>query len=154
VLRGFGKQLGSSKKEIMALSKDLVINQPTGVAMEASRLAREVSDAIKESREAIRAALRDMGAASDISEASGPTRAQSAPTGRPSALMAASLGWGMKLAASSWAQRPLPARPAVSGVDPPPSGRQRRDRRHLGGRQPTPRPPRRGLPRIPCQGPR
>jgi hypothetical protein len=119
VLRGFGKQLGSSKKEIMALSKDLVINQPTGVAMEASRLAGEACDTIKESREAIRAALRDMGAASDISEASGPTRAQSAPTGRLSALMAASQGWGMKLAVSSWAQRPPLARPAVSGVDPP-----------------------------------
>jgi hypothetical protein len=76
ILRGFGKQLGNSKKEIMAIGKDLMINQPTGVAMEASRFAGEACDAIKASREAIRAALRELGAASDISEASGPTRAQ------------------------------------------------------------------------------
>jgi hypothetical protein len=41
--------------------------------MEASRLAGEACDAIKASREAIRAALRELGAASDISEASGPS---------------------------------------------------------------------------------
>ncbi len=39
VLRGFGKQLGSSKKEIMALSKDLAVGQSASVAMEATRLA-------------------------------------------------------------------------------------------------------------------
>ncbi len=39
VLRGFGKQLGSSKKEIMALSKNLVVGQPASVATEATRLA-------------------------------------------------------------------------------------------------------------------
>ncbi len=83
ILRGFGKQLGNSKKEIMATGKDLVINQPTGVAMEASRLAGEACDAIKASQEAIRAALRELGAASDISEASGPTRAQWPPSARP-----------------------------------------------------------------------
>ncbi len=76
VLRGFGKQLGSSRKEIMALSKDLVVGQPASVATEATRLASEACDAIKTSRESIRAALREMGAASDISEASGPTRAR------------------------------------------------------------------------------
>jgi hypothetical protein len=119
VLRGFGNQLGSSKKEIMTLSKDLVINQPTGVAMEASRLAGETCDAIKESRKAIRAALRDMGAASDISEASRPTRAQPAPVARPPALMLAGLGWGTRQAGSSWVQRPPPTRPAVGEVDPP-----------------------------------
>ncbi len=75
VLRGFGKQLGSSKKEIMALSKDLAVGQPADVAMEATRLASEACDAIKISRESIRAALREMGSASDISEASGPVRA-------------------------------------------------------------------------------
>jgi hypothetical protein len=47
VLRGFGKQLGSSKKEIMALSKDLAVGQPADVAMEATRLAGEACDAIK-----------------------------------------------------------------------------------------------------------
>ncbi len=43
ILRGFGKQLGSSKKEIMAVSKD---HQPADVAMEATRLAGETCDAI------------------------------------------------------------------------------------------------------------
>jgi hypothetical protein len=83
VLRGFGKQLGSSKKEIMALSKDLAIGQPADVAMEATRLAGEACDAIKISRESIRAALRELGAASDISEASGPTRARPQQQERP-----------------------------------------------------------------------
>ncbi len=126
VLRGFGKQLGSSKKEITALSKDLVINQPTGVAMEASRLAGEACDAIKASREAIRAALREMGAASDISESSGSTRAQWAPPAR-SAIVGAGLGWaaGARSAAMGWAQRPVPARPAVGDMEPewPPEAR-------------------------------
>ncbi len=36
VLRGFGKQLGSSKKEIMALSKNLAVGQPASVATEAT----------------------------------------------------------------------------------------------------------------------
>ncbi len=48
---------------------------------------------------------------------------------------------------------PASARPAMGGVDPP-SGRRRRDRRHLGGHQPTPRSPRRGLLRTLCQDPR
>jgi hypothetical protein len=81
ILRGFGKQLGSSKKEIMAVSKDLVVDQPADVATEATRLASEACDAIKASRESIRAALRELGAASDISEASGPLRAQLPPPG-------------------------------------------------------------------------
>jgi hypothetical protein len=38
-LRGFGKQLGNSKKEIMAVSRGLMTDQPAGVAMEATRLA-------------------------------------------------------------------------------------------------------------------
>jgi hypothetical protein len=74
VLRSFRKQLGSSKREIMALSKDLAVGQPASVAMEATRLASKACDAIKTSRESIRAALREMGAASDISEVSGPIR--------------------------------------------------------------------------------
>ncbi len=83
VLRGFGKQLGSLKKEIMALSKDLAVGQSASVAMEATRLASEACDAIRTSRESIRAALREMGAASDISEASGPVRARPLQQGRP-----------------------------------------------------------------------
>jgi hypothetical protein len=41
VLREFGKQLGNSKKEIMIVSKDLVVDQPADVATEATRLASE-----------------------------------------------------------------------------------------------------------------
>ncbi len=82
-LRGFGKQLGNSKKEIMAVSRNLMMDQSAGVAMEATRLASEACDAVKASRESIRAALRGLGAASDISEASGPTRAQWPPSARP-----------------------------------------------------------------------
>jgi hypothetical protein len=82
-LREFGKQLGSSKKEIMALSKDLVVGQPADMAMEATRLAGEACDTINACRESIRAALRELGAASDISEVSGPTRARPQQQGRP-----------------------------------------------------------------------
>jgi hypothetical protein len=83
VLQGFGKQLGSSKKEIMDLSKNLAGGQPSGIATEATRLASEAGDAIKASRESIRVALREMGAASDISEASRPARPPAAASGRP-----------------------------------------------------------------------
>ncbi len=83
VLRGFGKQLGSSRKEIMDLSKNLAVGQPSGTATEATRLASEAGDAIRASRESIRAALREMGAASDISEASGPVRPPPVALGRP-----------------------------------------------------------------------
>ncbi len=83
ILCGFGKQLGNSKKEIMTTSKDLVVGQPADVAMEATRLAGEACDAIKASRESIRAALRELGAASDISEVSGPVRARLPPSARP-----------------------------------------------------------------------
>jgi hypothetical protein len=40
-LRGFGKQLGNSKKKIMAVSRSLMTDQSAGVAMEATRLASE-----------------------------------------------------------------------------------------------------------------
>jgi hypothetical protein len=82
VLRGFGKQLGSSKKEIMDLSRNLAVGQPSGIATEATRMANEAGDAIKASRESIRTALREMGAASDISEASGPARLPPPASGR------------------------------------------------------------------------
>ncbi len=82
-LRGFGKHLGNSKKEIMALSRSLMVGQSVSVAIEVTRLADEVSEANKASRESIRAALRGLGVASDISEASGPTRAQRPPPTRP-----------------------------------------------------------------------
>jgi hypothetical protein len=74
-LRGFGKHLGNSKKEIMPLSRSLMVGQAASVATEATRLANEAGEAIKSSRELIRTALRGLGVASDISEASGTTRA-------------------------------------------------------------------------------
>ncbi len=108
VLRGFGKQLGRSKKEIMALSKDLAVGQPAGVEVEATRLASEACDAIKTSRESIRAALREMGAASDISEASGPVRARPLPQERP--VMGRLEPAGRRPAVPAWPQQPPPLR--------------------------------------------
>jgi hypothetical protein len=118
ILRGFGKQLGNSKKEIMAVSKDLVVDQPADVAMEATRLAGEACDAIKASRESIRAALRELDAASDISEASGPIRAQLPPSVRP-VMGNIDPEWaaGPRPAASAWFQRP-PPRPAAGNAEP------------------------------------
>jgi hypothetical protein len=78
-LRCYAKQLGVSKKEIMALSSSLMVGQAASVAVEATRLANEAGEAIRASREMIRVALRGLGAASDISEASGPARAQWPP---------------------------------------------------------------------------
>jgi hypothetical protein len=75
-LRCYAKQLGNSKKEIMALSRSLMVGQAASVAAEATRLANEAGETIKSSREVIRAALRGLGVALDISEASDPTRVQ------------------------------------------------------------------------------
>ncbi len=118
ILRGFGKQLGSSKKEIMAVSKDLVVGRPADVATEATRLASEACDAIKACRESIRAALRELGAASDISEASGPVRAQPPPPGRP-VMGCIDPEWaaGSRPAAATWFQRP-PPRPLAGNAEP------------------------------------
>ncbi len=119
VLRGFRKQLGSSKKEIMALSKDLAVGQSADVAMEATRLAREVCDAIKTSRESIRAALRELGAASDISKASGPTRARPQQQERPVMGRLEPAGW--RPAVPAWPLHPPP--PGVGGGNPASSTR-------------------------------
>jgi hypothetical protein len=108
VLRGFGKQLGSSKKEIMALSKNLVVGQQASVATEATRLASEAGDAIKMSRESIRAALREMGAASDISEISGPVRPPPMVSGRPVVGGLEPAGRRQAVPLPSWPQRAPP----------------------------------------------
>jgi hypothetical protein len=103
-LRGFGKHLGISKKEIMAVSRSLMMDQSAGVAMEATRLASEACDAVKASRESIRAALRGLGAASDISEVSGSTRAQWPPSARPAAgNIDPEWSMGARPAVSGWA---------------------------------------------------
>jgi hypothetical protein len=114
VLRGFGKQLGGSRKEIMALSRNLVIGQPAGVAAEAARLADEACENIRVSRELIRAALRDMGAASDISEVSGPVRT------RPTAQGGPFMGRRPAVPMPAGPQRPPP--PESGNSAPPPRG--------------------------------
>jgi hypothetical protein len=120
VLRGFGKQLGGSRKEIMALSRNLVVGQPAGVAAEAARLADEACENIRVSRELVRAALRDMGAASDISEVSGPVRARPAAQGgplvgrRPAVPMPAGR---QRPPLREWEQRPPP--PRLGAATPP-----------------------------------
>jgi hypothetical protein len=143
VLRGFGKQLGSSKKEIMALSKNLAVGQPASVATEATRLASEACDAIKANRESIRAALREMGAASDISEASGPVRPRPMLLGRPSMGRLEPPGRRPAVPLPSWPQRPpppgvgssSPARRGRVGAAPPPH--EGGPRRHGGRLAPT-----------------
>jgi hypothetical protein len=90
----------------MALSKDLAVGQLADVAMEATRLASEACDAIKISRESIRAALREMGAASDISEASGPVRARPLQQERP--VMGRLEPAGQRPAVPIWPQHPPP----------------------------------------------
>ncbi len=140
VLRGFGKQLGSSKKEIMALSKDLAVGQSADVAMEATRLASEACEAIKISLESIRAVLRELGAASDISEASGPTRAL--PQQQERSVMGRLEPAGRRPAVPTWPQHPPPppewavgTQPAVSDWHqrpPPPKGDHGKRRVRMG----------------------
>jgi hypothetical protein len=102
-LRDLARKLGTAKKEIMAMSRGLVVDQPATVATEAHELASEAGEAIKASRETIKAALRGMGAASDISEISCPTGAPRLPLARPA------MG---SLAPPAWAPRGQPAVPA------------------------------------------
>jgi hypothetical protein len=160
VLRGFGKQLGASRKEIMTLSKNLAVGQPAGVATEATRLASEACGGIKLSREAIRAALREMGAASDISEASGPVRSRSLLPERPAMGRLEPAGRKPAVPLPTWPQPPPPpgsgqrafSLQGPSGlVAPPPRGRPRRTWEPPGlryARQQT----RRGHRRSPCRG--
>jgi hypothetical protein len=128
VLRGFGKQLGSSKKEIMTLSKNLAVGQQASVATEATRLASEACDTIKASRESIRTALREMGAASDISEVSGPVRpppmtsegsaiGRPEPAGRRPAVPLPT--WPQRPPLREWAAGPQPARTEWAPRPPP-----------------------------------
>jgi len=129
VLRGFGKQLGGSRREIMTLSRNLVSGQPAGVATEAARLADEACENIRVGRELIRAALRDMGAASDISEASGPVRPRTIVLGRQAAVQAPAVpmpaarqrpplrDWEVQSPPlRDWEQRPPLARPTAGSA--------------------------------------
>jgi hypothetical protein len=123
-LRCYTKQLGNSKKEIMALSRSLMVGQAASVAVEATRLANEAGEAIKSSREMIRAALRGLGAALDISEASGPTRAQRPPSTRP-VMGDLDPDWagGPRAAASGWPHNYTPSNAAWPPPDSVPRPR-------------------------------
>jgi hypothetical protein len=69
-LRDLAKRLGTVKKELMTMGRDLMVNQPAAMATEAHELVSEAEEAIKANQGIIKAALRGLGAASDISEAS------------------------------------------------------------------------------------
>ncbi len=83
-LHDLAKKLGAAKKELMAMGRNLVVNQPAATATEAHELVSEAREAIKASRETIKAALRGMGAASDISEISCLAGPPCPPPARPS----------------------------------------------------------------------
>ncbi len=72
-LRDLARKLGTAKKEMMTLSRSLMVGQAASIATEANRLASDAGEAIKSSRETIKAALIGLGAASDISEISRPS---------------------------------------------------------------------------------
>jgi hypothetical protein len=78
-LRDLTRKLGTVKKEIMGISRGLVVGQSASLATEAHELTSKAREAIRASREMIKAALRGMGAASDILEASGPSGAPRLP---------------------------------------------------------------------------
>jgi hypothetical protein len=102
-LRDLAKRLGAVKKELMAVGRDLMVNQPADTATEAHELISEAGEAIKANREIIKAALRGPGAASDISEVSSLVVPPQPPPARPS------MG---NLAAPAWPPRGNPAAPA------------------------------------------
>jgi hypothetical protein len=56
--------------ELMTLGRDLMMSQAPSMAAKAHDLAGEAGDAIKSGEREIKAALRRLGLASDISEAS------------------------------------------------------------------------------------
>jgi hypothetical protein len=109
-LRDLARKLGAAKKEIMAMNRSLMVGQSGSLATEAHELASEAGEAIKASRETIKAALRGLGAASDISEVSGPTRASRPPPVRP-AMGSLNTGWapGGQSATSAWPPQSTPA---------------------------------------------
>jgi hypothetical protein len=100
-LRDLARKLGTVKKEIMSMNRSLVVGQPANLATEAHELASEAGETIRASREMIKAALRGMGPALDLSEASGPTGAPRLPPVRPA----------LGSLATAWAPRGQPATP-------------------------------------------
>ncbi len=100
------------------------VGQAAGVATEANRLATDAGETIKASRETIKAALRGLGAASDISEISGPPGLSDPPPVRP-VLGDLNAEWasGSRPAASEWAPFSTPA--TTSWPPPEPAPRPR-----------------------------
>jgi hypothetical protein len=78
-LRDLARKLGTMKKEIMALSRRLMVGQSASVVTEAHRLANDAGEVIKSSRDTIRAALRGLGVASDILKSAAPTERRDRP---------------------------------------------------------------------------
>ncbi len=111
------RKLGAAKKEIMAMSRSLMVGRSASLATEAHGLASDAGEVIKSSRETIKAALRGLGAASDISEVSGPTKALRPPPTRP-VLGNLNAEWalGSQSAASVW---PPLSTPATTTWPPP-----------------------------------
>ncbi len=116
-LRDLARKLGAARKEIMAMSRSLMVGQSASLATEAHGLASDAGEVIKSSRETIKAALRGLGAASDISEVSVPTRALCPPPTRP-VLGNLNAEWapGSQSAASVW---PPLSTPAMTTSPPP-----------------------------------
>jgi hypothetical protein len=127
-LRELARKLGAAKKEIMAMKRSLVVGQTANLATEANELASEAGEAIKASRKTIKGALRGMGAASDISEISGPTRAPHPPPTRP-ALGSLAAAWAPRnqsagptwppqstLTTITWPPPKLAPRPRIGGA--------------------------------------
>ncbi len=109
-LQDLARKLGAAKKEIMVMNRSLMVGQSANLATEAHELASEAGEAIKASRETIKAALRGLGAASDILEVSGPTRASRPPPARP-AIGSLNTGWapGGQSTVSVWPPQSTPA---------------------------------------------
>jgi hypothetical protein len=114
-LRDLAGKLGAAKKEMMTMSRDLVVNQPATAATEAHELASEAGEAIRASRETIKAAPRGMGAASDISEISCLAGVPRPPPARPAMGDLAPPAWPPKgqPAVPTWPHRAL--RPLLCG---------------------------------------
>jgi hypothetical protein len=123
-LRDLAKKLGAAKKELMAMGRDLVVNQPAATATEAHELVSEAGEAIKASRETIKAALRGMGAASDISEISCLAGLPRPPPARPSMGNLAPPVWPPRgqSANPAWLPQSTPAVSVCPPPDMPPRG--------------------------------
>jgi hypothetical protein len=116
------KKLGVAKKELMAMVRELVVNQPAATATEAHELVSEAGEAIKASREMIKAALRGMGAASDISEISCLAGLPRPPRARPSMGNLAPPAWPPRgqSANPAWPPQSTPAVSVWPPLDMPP----------------------------------